>query len=74
MSSALECPVYVRVYQDGSSTRLERIAGRWRLTSTDAEGSVECRYHLSGMLAAVQRSVDAMVKRPAKTAWILMSD
>lgn len=74
MASTLACPVYLRVYQDGSRTRLERVADRWQLTSTDAHGAVECQYQFSGMLAAVQRSVDAMVQRPAKTAWILMSD
>lgn len=73
-SSSLACPVYLRMYQDGSCTRLERVADRWQLTSTGANGAVECQYQLSGMLAAVQRSVDAMVERPAKTAWILMSD
>jgi hypothetical protein len=62
------------MYQDGSSTRLERVADQWEFTSTDADGSVECRHQFSGLLGAVQRSVDAMVQRPARTAWIRMSD
>lgn len=74
MSASLECPVYLRMYQDGSCTRLERIEDRWQLTSTGADGTVECRYQLTGLLAAVQRTVDAMVQRPARTAWILVSD
>jgi hypothetical protein len=74
MTSSLACPVYLRMYQDGSCTRLERIADRWQLTSTYPDGEIECQYQLSGMLTAVQRSVDAMVQRPAKTAWILMSE
>ena len=55
------CPVYMRMYQDGSSTRLERVADQWEFTSTDADGSVECRHQFSGLLGAVQRSVDALV-------------
>jgi hypothetical protein len=63
-------PVYVRLYQDGSTTRLERVDDHWQLTSTNPRGKVECRHRFSGIVTAVQASVDAMMRRAPRTAWI----
>ncbi len=68
--TSLISPVYLKLYQDGSSTRLERVEDQWQLTSTNSQGKVECRHRFSGILSAVQASVDAMMRRQPRTSWI----